>query len=109
MDLSTLKKAYRKAHFLILPSKSEGWPKAISEAMFYGVIPIATRISCVPYMLGHGERGILISSDHKSAVKTIEQTINGKDLKKISTMAASWSQKFTLEYFESEIIKILKL
>nr|MBF6609381.1 glycosyltransferase family 4 protein [Flavobacterium sp.] len=26
--------AYRESHFLILPSKSEGWPKVVAEAMF---------------------------------------------------------------------------
>ena len=30
----TLKNAYQNSHFLILPSKSEGWPKAVAEAMF---------------------------------------------------------------------------
>ena len=30
-------KAYQKSHFLVLPSKSEGWPKVLSEAMAYGV------------------------------------------------------------------------
>ena len=52
--------AYKNAHFAILPSKSEGWPKAIAEAMFFGCIPIATAVSCVPWMLGFGSRGILI-------------------------------------------------
>lgn len=71
--LEELKKAYQKAHFVILPSKSEGWPKAIAEGMFFGCIPIATPVSCVPWMLGFppapeggaknysfGKRGILI-------------------------------------------------
>ena len=58
--LEELKQAYQKAHFLILPSQSEGWPKAVAEAMFFGCIPIATAVSCVPWMLGDGERGILL-------------------------------------------------
>ena len=50
-----LKKNYLKSHFLILPSKSEGWPKAVAEAMFFGCIPVATTVSCVPWMLGKGK------------------------------------------------------
>ena len=46
---------------MILPSKSEGWPKAIAEGMFFGCIPIATPVSCVPWMLADGSRGILVS------------------------------------------------
>ena len=59
-SLEELKEAYQKAHFVILPSESEGWPKAIAEGMFFGCIPIATPVSCVHWMLGNGERGVLL-------------------------------------------------
>ena len=62
-SLEELKAAYQKAHFVILPSRSEGWPKAIAEGMFFGCIPIATPVSCVPWMLGFGRRGILLSDE----------------------------------------------
>lgn len=67
-----LKEAYKNSHFLILASKSEGWPKAVAEAMFFGCITVATGVSCVPWMLSPPapegrdsfvtitERGILI-------------------------------------------------
>lgn len=43
---------YAKAHFLLLPTRaSEGWPKVISEAMAYGVVPLAGRVSSIPYYL----------------------------------------------------------
>jgi|25_taG_2_1085351.scaffolds.fasta_scaffold00117_42 glycosyltransferase involved in cell wall biosynthesis len=60
-SLEELKEAYQKAHFVILPSKSEGWPKALAEGMFFGCIPVATPVSCVPWMLDYGKRGILLS------------------------------------------------
>ncbi len=31
--------------------------------MFFGVIPIATAVSCVPFMLDYGKRGILIEAN----------------------------------------------
>jgi glycosyltransferase involved in cell wall biosynthesis len=40
-----LKRFYRSAHFLILPSTGEGWPKVISEAMSFGVVPIVSDVS----------------------------------------------------------------
>ncbi len=58
-----VKKAYQNSHFVILPSDSEGWPKVIAEGMFWGCVPIATAISCVPYMLDYGNRGILLQQD----------------------------------------------
>jgi glycosyltransferase involved in cell wall biosynthesis len=52
VDNTSLIQAYKKAHFSFLLSKSEGWPKAVAEAMFWGCIPVASKVSCVPWMLG---------------------------------------------------------
>ncbi len=104
-----IKEALREAHFLILPSKSEGWPKAIAEAMFFGVIPISTSVSCVPYMLDYGNRGVLITPELKNSAYCIRQCLGESEgLKTMSIEAAEWSQKYTLEVFETEIIKLLK-
>lgn len=106
-DKETIKQAYKKAHLLLLPSKSEGWPKAIAEAMFFGVIPIATKISCVPYMLGFGSRGILISPEVTMAENSIESKTE-TELKDLSKNALKWSQKYTLEVFENSIKQLLE-
>tara|TARA_R110002072_G_scaffold29572_2_gene93324 strand:+ start:1517 stop:2635 length:1119 start_codon:yes stop_codon:yes gene_type:complete len=104
-----VKDVLKESHFLILPSKSEGWPKAVAEAMFFGAIPIATSISCVPYMLGYGNRGVLIDRDLKKAVETVRLCLDDSErLKLMSIKASQWSQKYTLDVFESEIIKLLK-
>ncbi|OIQ28383.1 MAG: glycosyl transferase [Bacteroidetes bacterium MedPE-SWsnd-G2] len=106
--LNNLKLAYQSAHFAILPSKSEGWPKAIAEAMFFGVIPISTAVSCVPSMLDHGQRGILIAPEAKLAVEEIYGLLNQKtELKNKSEKALKWSQNYTIERFESEIKQLL--
>ncbi len=103
-----IKEALKKAHFLILPSKSEGWPKAIAEAMFFGTIPIATRISCVPFMLDYGKRGILIAPELDKAMAVINQALKDTALlESMSEKAANWSQNYTLEVFETEISKLM--
>ena len=104
-----IKKAIKIAHFLILASKSEGWPKAIAEAMFFGCIPMATSISCVPYMLDYGKRGLLIEPELYHAVNEINSLLNkSENLKQMSKLASNWSQKYTLNVFEAEIVKLLK-
>ena len=50
----------------MLPSKSEGWPKAIAEGMFWGAIPVATRVSCLEYMLDKGESWNFIKLEFKN-------------------------------------------
>ena len=103
-----LKEIYLDSHFLILPSQSEGWPKAVAEAMFFGCIPVSTHVSCVPWMLGNENRGILIESELVAAGQKILELIeNQEKLKQLSENAKNWSRQYTLEKFESEISKLL--
>jgi glycosyltransferase involved in cell wall biosynthesis len=48
---------YSTAHLMLLPSRSEGWPKVLSEAMAYGVVPLASRVSSIPQYLETFETG----------------------------------------------------
>lgn len=105
---NVVKQAIKTSHFSILPSKSEGWPKAIAEAMFFGCIPVVTKISCVPYMLDFGNRGILIDANLNQAVTVLAKAIkDNASLKLQSEKALKWSQHYTLDLFESEIANFL--
>lgn len=48
---TALSPLYSQAHILILPTDSEGYPKVLSEAMAYGVVPVASKVSCIPQYL----------------------------------------------------------
>lgn len=109
VDQETLKKAYQKSHFLLLPSKSEGWPKVVAEAMFWGCVPFCTPISCVPSMIGASEeRGLFLTMDLDSDATKIVTifTASGLFLEK-SQNGINWSQKFTTERFFAEIQQLL--
>jgi len=106
----TVKSAYKSSHFVILPSESEGWPKAIAEGMFWGCVPVATQVSCVPFMLDYGGRGVLIAMDLENDVLQFETLLKDEILYKIMSQKASdWSQKYTLDVFEKEIKKMVQL
>lgn len=106
--LEELKSAYLRSDFAILPSRSEGWPKFLAEAMFFGCIPVATRVSCVPWMLGNGQRGVLIEEDSKeTAEKLMRLFKDPEQMKDMSEKAQAWSRDYTLERFEEEIIQLL--
>ena len=109
-DKKVLKSCLQDAHFCILPSKSEGWPKAIAEGMFFGAIPISTRISCMPWILDDGKRGILIDSELNNAVIAIVEDLNKGDayLNTMSKNAQDWSQEYTVDRLEHEIEKVVK-
>lgn len=104
-----LKGAYKKCHFVILPSQSEGWPKAIAEGMFWGCVPVATRISCVPFMLDFGKRGILLDMDIQSDINQLINILDNENsfLAK-SKLASEWSQIYTTDLFDKEIKMLLQ-
>lgn len=104
----TIKKAYQNSCFVILPSKSEGWPKAIAEGMFWGCVPLATAVSCVPFMLGYENRGVLLELELDKDLQQIELLLNNQSVfAHKSTGASSWSRKYTVDFFEQEIEKLL--
>jgi glycosyltransferase involved in cell wall biosynthesis len=105
----TVKKAYQNSHFVILPSKSEGWPKALAEGMFWGCVPIAASVSCVPFMLDYGNRGLLLKKDLEQDIQQLEKVLNSEtDFDSKREKASHWSRKYTLDVFEGEIKKLLK-
>ena len=108
IDKNQIKEAYKKNHFIILPSKSEGWPKVIAEAMFWGCLPIATTVSCLPYMLDYGNRGLLLNMDLEKDVNNIIELVSNFDSYLSKTSEATiWSRAYTIEKFEEEIKNLL--
>ena len=100
----TVKKAFQESHFVLLPSRSEGWPKVIAEGMFWGCLPISSNVSCLKYMLDDGNRGLIIRMNLEDDVEQIKKMI--EDQLKYNTKvleSIAWSRKFTLDLFESEI------
>jgi glycosyltransferase involved in cell wall biosynthesis len=103
-----VKKSYQESHFLLFLSKSEGWPKVVSEAMFWGCVPVTKKISCVPWMLENGRRGLLVEEGEKEISKKIIDLIEHKKVfDQMSLNAKKWSREYTLESFEYEIHKLL--
>jgi glycosyltransferase involved in cell wall biosynthesis len=103
-----VKKSFQESHFLVFISKSEGWPKVVAEAMFWSCLPISSKVSCVPFMLGYGERGSVVHRSTTQIVFELEKYIHQEHIyKKKVVKAKDWSQQFTLEKFEKEIKKLL--
>jgi glycosyltransferase involved in cell wall biosynthesis len=107
-DASTVQKAYQNSHFIILPSKSEGWPKVIAEAMFWGTIPLVTPISCVPWMLANGQRGQILSLNLEADVSAFAKAVSDTTLlTNMSSAGQQWSQGYTLDTFEKAIEELI--
>ena len=66
-----VQKIYKASHFIILPSKSEGFPKVIGEAMNYGCIPVVSDISCIGQYVKNEKNGFLINPITSIEVKNV--------------------------------------
>jgi glycosyltransferase involved in cell wall biosynthesis len=72
---------YARAHFNLLPSESEGWPKVLSEGMAYGAVPLAGAVSCIPQVLDETGAGEAIPPlDVAAFVDCVQKYINQPQL-----------------------------
>lgn len=60
MARTGLSPLFERAHFMVLPSASEGWPKVLSEAMAYGVVAVASNVGCIGQFLDEFRTGAAI-------------------------------------------------
>ncbi len=58
---------YTSAHFMLLPTASEGWPKVLSEAMAHGVVPLTNAVSSIPEMLESFGIGAAVKDNRPAA------------------------------------------
>jgi glycosyltransferase involved in cell wall biosynthesis len=99
---------YEWGDILVLVSENaEGWPKAIAEAMAFGLVCFGSSRGLIPQMLESG-RGIIIDpiSSTTLASRIIDLITFPNKYMDISQKAAAWSQKFSLEGLQ-EALKVL--
>lgn len=93
-------------HLLILPSKSEGFPKVVAEGANYGCIPVVSNISMIGQYVINGESGFLldpkrlISGGLKDDLKNI---FNFTNLNSIALNAYEMAKLFTFERYAYRI------
>jgi glycosyltransferase involved in cell wall biosynthesis len=107
VDREHLKLLYQRSHFLLAPSQSEGWPKVVAEAMFWGCIPVVTPVSCLPEMIEQGQRGLFFDTPKKAAEKLAVLFTEPLQMEEMSHLGQEWAQQYTLNRFEQAIQKLL--
>jgi glycosyltransferase involved in cell wall biosynthesis len=97
---------YSRAHFLLLPTEaSEGWPKVLSEAMAFGVVPFAGAVSSIPQILADTGAGLAIPPlDAKSFVNSIlDFVVHPKKWELSSNAGLKIASQFTYEHYLQSI------
>ena len=87
-----------EAHIFVFPTFSEGFPKALLEAMACGLVVVASPVSVIPHLLA-GEAGLLLdgfsAEDISRAVLSLVQV--PEQMKTLGGNARSVARQYTLE------------
>lgn len=102
---------YKKSHFILLPSDSEGFPKVIAEAMNYGCIPIVSDVSSIGQYVTD-DNGFLLNPINVEQLREVLQGAISKNTDELTKMASDCylvASKFTFAIYrykiQEEIIK----
>jgi glycosyltransferase involved in cell wall biosynthesis len=102
---------YSRAHLLVLPSLSEGWPKVLSEAMAYGAVPIASSISAIPDILAETGAGIALPprdvAGFADAVEALERDRERWLEMSAAGLRAVW--RFSFEAYVNAVEEMLRV
>lgn len=99
---------YEWGDVLVLASETEGWPKAIAEAMAFGLLCIGSNRGLVPYMLAEG-RGLTIEPGNVEMLASALRLVasKGVDFSLVSQKAAQWAQDYSLDGMKKAIREVL--
>ena len=99
---------YQRADVLVLASDAEGWPKAIAEAMAYGLVCIGSDRGFMVRMLGEG-RGVLVQPrDLGQLAEALTQIcVAPEEFESMRARAAEWAQRYSLEGLRDALAALL--
>jgi glycosyltransferase involved in cell wall biosynthesis len=100
---------YARAHIMLLPSDSEGWPKVLSEAMAHGVVPLSSRVGSIPQYLDRFCTGRTFEPENVEAFANavLEYRVDPRNWKEESSNAVKAASLFTYEKYVEEVRNLL--
>lgn len=101
---------YEKASVLVLPSRTEGWPKVLAEAMAFGVPCVATRGGLNDWMLGDG-RGLTVEyGDDVQLAEAVARLLQESPAERAARRerCAEFGQRYSLEGVREGIRRVLE-
>ena len=104
-DLNSI---YKKSHIILLPSRSEGFPKVIAEATAFGCVSIISNVGSLSQYINDQNGLILKETNVRNIINSIRFLVNDRiKLKKISLEALSVAKKFTFKEYNKKIERMI--
>jgi glycosyltransferase involved in cell wall biosynthesis len=76
MSRAELEHVLTRGHLLLLPSRSEGFPKVVAEALAFGFVPVASDVSAVGQVLAETGGGVAVPPG-EPWVDAVERLLTG--------------------------------
>ena len=95
---------YTSHDVLVLPSRTEGWPKVLTEAMAFGMVCVGTCEGLMPYMLAEN-RGFTFPFGDDSTLADILDAIARDYAQALDNakQASAWAQQYSLEQLQQRL------
>lgn len=106
LDKENVFEQLSQSHALILPSKSEGFPKVIGEAMATGCVPISTDVSCIKDYIRDAENGFVMrerTADALQASLTQLLNLSYQEYKSIILKNLNFAERFTYAFYNKAL------
>jgi glycosyltransferase involved in cell wall biosynthesis len=88
---------YETHDVLVLASETEGWPKAIVEAMAFGLVCIGSDRGLIPQILGEGRGFVVPPRDVDALAAALGHAADSAEAGPIVERAAAFGQRYSLE------------
>jgi glycosyltransferase involved in cell wall biosynthesis len=111
LSRTALEALYHQAHFFLLPSSTEGWPKVLAEAMAFRAVPLAGAVSCIPQILEHSGAGISLPVDDIAGfAREIERIVLSPGLwSRMASNGQRAAAEFTYEAYVERVCQLLQI
>ncbi|MBC7815004.1 MAG: glycosyltransferase family 4 protein [Burkholderiales bacterium] len=109
---TSLAPLYAQSHIMLFPSdSSEGWPKVISEAMAYGVVPVASNVSSIPQYLQESGVGVTFNAYDLDAFAAaiIDYTRRPDQWQRESAQSIKAAERFSYDVYLANVTRLLEL
>jgi glycosyltransferase involved in cell wall biosynthesis len=88
---------YETHDILVLASETEGWPKAIVEAMAFGLVCVGSDRGLIPQILGEGRGFVVPPRDVDALTAALRRADDPSQATAIVERAAAFGQRYSLE------------
>lgn len=108
LDKNAVHAILSEAHFVLLPSDSEGFPKVIAEAACYGCIPVVSNVGSIGHYVSNETNGFVWKIDGNDSFSVVlENALSATldELNRKSNNVLQLAQMFTFENYKHKLEK----